>query len=414
MNCFYAAVECLHRPEIRGRPVAVGGHEELRHGIVLAKNLLAKHAGVKTGEALWEARRKCPELVVVPPNYRLYQECSRRARMIYYDYSPCVEPFGLDEAWVDVSGSLHLFGMDADLVCREVSERVKAELGLTVSVGHSWNKVFAKFGSDYRKPDAITHVTRENYRTVVWSAPVQELLYVGPATRRKLHAVGIETIGQLAETDASVMRSLLGKVGEVLRVFARGEDASKVKEFDAAANDVGHVIKSIGNGLTAPHDLVCATDVKALVYLLAESVAQRLRECSLRATVVAVHVRDAGLSSYSRQAALDTATCLTAEIARAAFGLIARAEPLDGTRRLRSLGVRAAGLVRSDAPVQLDVFGDAAHRLDLECLEGAIDALRARFGNRCVRRATAISDEAMAGFDIKADNVIHPVGLFNP
>jgi DNA polymerase-4 len=414
MNCFYAAVECLHRPEIRKYPVVVGGHEELRHGIVLAKNLLAKRAGVKTGEALWEARRKCPALVVIPPSYRLYQDYSRRARMIYYDYSPCVEPFGLDEAWIDVTGSLHLFGGDVDMVCREISERVKAELGLTVSIGASWNKIFAKFGSDYKKPDAITHITCNNYQSIVWRSPVAELLYVGPSTRRKLHTIGIDTIGQLATSDASVMRSLLGKVGETLLVFARGEDRSKVKEFDLDKADVGYEIKSIGNGLTAPHDLVSIQDTKALIYLLAESVAQRLRECSMRTTVIAIHVRDSDLYSYSRQMSLPTSTCLSTEIAQAAFELVAKNEALDGSRRLRSLGVRATGLVRADEPMQLDIFGDRARQIQREDLEHTIDALRARFGNRCVCRAITVADRDMAALDIKADNVIHPVGYFNP
>jgi DNA polymerase-4 len=412
MNCFYAAAECLRRPEIRKYPVVVGGHEELRHGIVLAKNLLAKRAGVKTGEALWEARRKCPGLIVIPPDYRFYQDCSRRARMIYYDYSPLVEPFGLDEAWVDVTGSLRLFGGDVDMVCREISERVKAELGLTVSIGASWNRIFAKFGSDYRKPDAITHITRDNYQNIVWPSPVSELLYVGPSTKRKLHVIGIDTIGQLAAADVPLMRNLFGKVGEVLLTFARGEDSSRVKEFDLDRVDVGYEIKSIGNGLTAPHDLVGVQDTKALIFLLAESVAQRLRECSMRATVITVYVRDSDLCSYSRQMTLDAPTYLSTEVARATFGLVAANEPLDGSRRLRSLGVRASGLMRADVPMQLDIFGNKARQTQMEALDFTIDALRSRFGNRCVRRASAVADEDMAALDIKADNVIHPVGFF--
>lgn len=413
MNCFYAAVECLYRPEIRKYPVAVGGSELSRHGIVLAKNLLAKKAGVKTGEALWEARRKCPGLVVVPPNYRRYQDCSRRARLIYYDYSPCVEPFGLDEAWIDVTGSFHLFGNDVDMVCREISERVKAELGLSVSVGSSWNKIFAKFGSDYKKPDAITHVTRDNYKALVWPSPVGELLYVGAATKRKLRTIGIDTIGQLAQADVVVLRNLLGKVGETLLVFAQGKDRSSVKEFDIDKRDVGYEIKSVGNGLTAPHDLVGVEDTKALVFLLSESVAQRLREIGMRAGVVAISVRDSELNYYSRQTSLAAPTCLTIEIARQAFELIRVSEPLDGSRKLRSLGVRAAALVPASEPMQLDLFGNRARQLQLEKLDCTIDMLRHRFGNRCVRRMSACSDKDMAGLDIKADNVIHPVGYFN-
>jgi DNA polymerase-4 len=181
MNCFYANVECLHHPELRDKPVAVGGREEDRHGIVLAKNQIAKERGVKTGEVLWQAREKCPGLVVLPPDYSLYLRFSRLARAIYYDYTDQVEPFGPDEAWLDVTGSVDLWGGDPYLMADEISERIKAELGVTVSVGVSWNKIFAKFGSDYRKPDAITVVSPDNYRRLVWDAPVRDLLYVGPA-----------------------------------------------------------------------------------------------------------------------------------------------------------------------------------------------------------------------------------------
>ena len=195
MNSFYASVEQAERPELRGKPVVVAGKEELRHGIVLTKSIEAKRYGIKTAEALWQARAKCPDLIVLPPRYKLYRRYSELARAIYYQYTDLVEPFGLDECWLDLTGSLHLHGGDALVVAREISERMKAELGCTVSIGVSWNKIFAKFGSDYKKPDAITCITRDNYRDVVWSAPVRDLLYVGPATERKLHAVGIETIG---------------------------------------------------------------------------------------------------------------------------------------------------------------------------------------------------------------------------
>ena len=234
------------------QPVVVGGDEEARHGIVLAKNLIAKRAGVKTAMALWEARKACPGLVVVPPDYRLYMDVSRRAREIYYDYTDRVEPFGPDEAWLDVTGTRRCLGLSPAEIAREVSERMVAELGISVSVGVSWNKIFAKFGSDYKKPDAVTVITRENYREVVWQAPVRDLLYVGPATERKLHSSGIDTIGQLACASDELLRNRLGKMGFVLRGFARGQDATEVKPYDRDAADVMREIKSYGNGLTAP------------------------------------------------------------------------------------------------------------------------------------------------------------------
>ena len=283
-------------------PLVVGGHEELRHGIVLAKSAQAKAAGVKTGEALWEARAKCPGLVVVPPRYEVYQAYSAMARRIYYQYTDLVEPFGLDEAWLDLTGSLPLLGGDPARTAAEISGRIKAELGCTVSVGVSWNKIFAKFGSDFRKPDAITFITPQNYRCRVWEAPVSELLYVGAATRAKLHSSGIDRIGELACASPELLRRRLGKIGLVLRAFARGEDATPVKPYDQARNEVDRTVKSFGNGLTAPHDIVSASDAKALVYLLSESVAQRLREARFRASTVSIGVRSArDLASYSRQ-----------------------------------------------------------------------------------------------------------------
>ncbi|WP_080803752.1 Y-family DNA polymerase [Arabiibacter massiliensis] len=412
MNAFYASVEQAERPELRGVPLVVGGREETRHGIVLAKSAEAKAAGVKTGEALWEARAKCPGLVTVPPRYDVYQRYSALARRIYYQYTDLVEPFGLDECWLDLTGSLPLLGGDALRTAAEISGRVKAELGCTVSIGVSWNKIFAKFGSDVRKPDAVTAVTPENYRELVWRAPVGELLYVGRATRAKLHSSGIDTIGELACASPELLRRRLGKVGLVLRAFARGEDATPVKAYDPARNEVDRTVKSFGNGLTCSHDIVSPGDAKALIYLLAESVAQRLREARFRASTVSVGVRDArDLSSYGRQTTLHRATNTTGTIARTAWELLAANEPLDEGHPLRGLHVRASSLEPMDAPQQLELPFDARRRM-LEDLDETIDELRRRFGNACVRRGAELVDESLTDLDIKRDNVVHPVGYF--
>lgn len=412
MNAFYASVEQAERPELRGVPLVVGGREETRHGIVLAKSARAKEAGVKTGEALWEARAKCPGLVTVPPRYDVYRRYSELARRIYCQYTDLVEPFGLDECWLDLTGSLPLSGGDALRVAAEISGRVKAELGCTVSIGVSWNKVFAKFGSDLRKPDAVTAITPENYRRLVWDAPVGDLLYVGPATRAKLHSSGIDRIGELACASPELLRRRLGKVGLVLRAFARGEDSTPVSPSDAVRGGGGRPIKSVGNGLTCPHDIDRPEDAKALVYLLAESVAQRLREARLRAFTVAVGVRDArDLASYGRQTTLPRATSATGLIARTAWELLAASEPLDGSHPLRGLHVRASNLEPSDAPQQLDLGFDARQRA-LDDLDEAIDGLRRRFGNACVRRGVELLDESLIDVDVKRDNTVHPVGWF--
>ena len=412
MNAFYASAEQAERPELRGVPLVVGGHEERRHGIVLAKSAQAKAAGIVTGEALWSAREKCPGLVVVPPRYNVYQKYSRLARRIYYQYTDLVEPFGLDEAWLDLTGALALSSRSALDVAREISQRVKDELGCTVSIGVSWNKIFAKFGSDYEKPDAITAVTPENYRGLVWPAPADELLYVGGATRAKLHSSGIDTVGDLACASPELLRRRLGKVGGILRTFARGEDATPVKPYDAARNEVDRVVKSFGNGLTAPHDIACEADARALVWLLAESVAQRLREARFRASTVSIGVRDArDLTSYGRQTTLPRATNVTGQIARTAWELLAGCEPLDEDHPLRGLHVRASNLEPADAPQQLDLGFDARRRM-LEDLDETVDELRRRFGNTCIQRGAELLDETLLGLDVKRDNVVHPVGYF--
>lgn len=414
INCCYAQIECQARPELRGKPVVVGGDEEARHGIVLAKNLIAKRAGVKTAMALWEARKACPGLVVVPPDYRLYMDVSRRAREIYYDYTDRVEPFGPDEAWLDVTGTRRCLGLSPAEIAREVSERMVAELGISVSVGVSWNKIFAKFGSDYKKPDAVTVITRENYREVVWQAPVRDLLYVGPATERKLHSSGIDTIGQLACASDELLRNRLGKMGFVLRSFARGQDATEVKPYDRDAADVMREIKSYGNGLTAPRDICDPQSAKAYVWMLAESVAQRMREGRARARTVSVGARVADdLCTRSRQRKLPVATDVTLEVARAAWGLLRELEPLDASHPLRGIHVRASDLEPADADLQASLFDPMPRRTEMRELDASVDDLRRRYGNKCVVWGAQLVDEGAAGVDAKADNTVHPVSFFH-
>lgn len=414
INCCYAQIECQARPELRGKPVVVGGDEEARHGIVLAKNLIAKRAGVKTAMALWEARKACPGLVVVPPDYRLYMDVSRRAREIYYDYTDRVEPFGPDEAWLDVTGTRRCLGLSPAEIAREVSERMVAELGISVSVGVSWNKIFAKFGSDYKKPDAVTVITRENYREVVWQAPVRDLLYVGPATERKLHSSGIDTIGQLACASDELLRNRLGKMGFVLRGFARGQDATEVKPYDRDAADVMREIKSYGNGLTAPRDICDPQSAKAYVWMLAESVAQRMREGRARARTVSVGARAADdLCTRSRQCKLPVATDVTLEVARAAWGLLRELEPLDASHPLRGIHVRASDLEPADADLQASLFDPLPRRTEMRELDASVDELRRRYGNKCVVWGAQLVDEGAASVDAKADNTVHPVSFFH-
>ena len=411
MNSFYASVEQAENPALKGKPVAVAGKEELRHGIILTKSIEAKKYGVKTAEAIWEARQKCPDLIVLPPNYGLYKRYSSMARRIYYDYTDLVEPFGLDENWLDLTGSLHLHGGNAQMVAGEISERVKAELGLTVSIGIGWDKITAKFGSDYKKPDAITEISRENYEDIFWGAPVRELLYVGDATERKLKEHSIKTIGDLARADDEYLQGRFGKIGFVLRCFARGEDSTPVKTYDTDADDVLRTIKSYGNGLTAPHDITCEHDAKALLYLLAESVAQRLREDFVRATTISIAVRDGKfLTGFTRQTKLREATATTRTVAETAWALLLANQTLDEEHPVRSLAVRASGLVSMHANQQLSLFNEKV--VERERLDFAIDELRRRFGNTSIQRGIELMDESLRDLDIKSDNTVHPVGYF--
>ena len=296
--------------------------------------------------------------------------------------------------------------------CR--SERMVAELGISVSVGVSWNKIFAKFGSDYKKPDAVTVITRENYREVVWQAPVRDLLYVGPATERKLHSSGIDTIGQLACASDELLRNRLGKMGVVLRGFARGQDATEVKPYDRDAADVMREIKSYGNGLTAPRDICDPQSAKAYVWMLAESVAQRMREGRARARTVSVGARAADdLCTRSRQCKLPVATDVTLEVARAAWGLLRELEPLDASHPLRGIHVRASDLEPADADLQASLFDPLTRRTEMRELDASVDDLRRRYGNKCVVWGAQLVDEGAASVDAKADNTVHPVSFFH-
>ena len=405
MNSCYASIECLHHPEIRHLPVAVGGDVEARHGIILAKNELAKRAGVKTGEALWQAKQKCPDLVIVPPHYQLYLRFSRMARAIYAEYTDLIEPFGLDEAWIDVTGS-GVFG-DAVEIAETIRNRVKFELGITVSIGVSFNKIFAKLGSDYKKPDAVTVFGKDDYREKVWPLPVEELLYVGPATTRKLHARCIRTIGDLAQTDPSLLHSWLGKMGYVLHAFANGNDPSPVAPLGEEA-----IIKSIGNSTTTPRDLTCEEDVNIIFYVLAESVAARMRENGFRAKTVQISLRDTDLFSFERQCKLESPSCLASELHDAGMRLLR--DHYRFRKPLRSVGIRGMDLVPIQIAMQLNFFEDPVRREKRERLEVAVDELRRRFGHAAVSRAVTMCDPSLGTINPKDDHTIHPVGYFKP
>lgn len=388
LNSFYASVELLEHPELRHLPVAVCGDPESRHGIILAKNEPAKRFQVKTAETIWQARKKCPDLVLLPAHHGKYREFSQRVNALYQEYTDLVEPFGIDESWLDVTGTLHLFGGDPVALADRLRERLRGELGLTISVGVSFNKVFAKLGSDYKKPDATTCITPENFRRMVWPLPVTDLLYVGRAAGDTLKKFGVTTIGDLARFDREALFQLLGRHGAQLHDYANGLDRSPVAPAGQYTPP-----KSVGNGTTFPRNLQGREEIRSCLVLLSDQVAARLRRHGMKCAGVCLAVRDPDFRDLSRQKRLDAPTCLSGEIARAAMELAE--ECWDMGRPVRALTVTAIYLIpQEEAAAQQDLFaGEAEHRRErLEKLEGTMDAIRAKFGRGAISRASAAGE----------------------
>lgn len=404
INSCYATIEHLHRPELAGKPLAVGGDPQARHGIVLTADYLAKKKGVKTGMALWQAKQVCPDITFVPPNMDLYLRFSRMAHEIYGEYTDLQEPYGIDECWLDVTESRTLKG-DGLTIAKEISSRMKKELGVTVSVGVSFNKIFAKLGSDYKKPDAITTMYKEEFKKKAWKLPASDLLYVGRATNNKLLKYGIHTIGDLANSDADWIQSVFGKMGLILWGFANGYDDSPVKKENTNAP-----IKSIGNGTTTPRDLETDEDVKIVLYNLAESVAVRLRKNGFKCRVVEISIRDNKLISFTRQKKLTNATNITGEIAESAYRLFK--ENYKWFNPIRSLGIRGADLVTDNYWDQLDIFNSALYREKLEKADRAVDDIRSRFGYFSIQRGLMYKDKNLSHLDCESMHVVHPHTYF--
>ena len=401
LNSFYASVELLSHPDLKTRPVAVCGDPASRHGVILAKNEPAKAKGVRTAETIWQARKKCPELILLPAHHEKYRYYSRLAAELYDKYTDLVEPFGIDESWLDVTGTLHLFGGDPKALADRLRAEMKAELGLTISVGVSFNKVFAKLGSDYKKPDATTVITRENFRDIVWPLPVTDLLFVGRASGDLLATHGIHTIGQLAAANREGLVKLLGKNGGQLHDYAAGEDTSPVRPAGEQPPP-----KSVGNGLTFRRDLSGREEIEAGVRLLAERVAFRLRKHAMKATVVHIAVRSPSLKTVSRQKTLTVPTNLYRELAAHAIDLLGGFWRWEAP--VRSLTVTAGGLLpEGEAAEQLDLFvPQSPQRRDRqEKLERTMDQLRARYGKGMVGYAgrRAGTDRILTGTEEKEE-----------
>lgn len=385
LNGFYASVECLYNPDLKDVPMAVSGSVENRHGIILAKNEIAKRFGIKTTDTVWQAKKKCPDIVLVPPHHERYSKYSKIVNKLYERFTDMVEPFGIDESWLDVTGSLHLFGSGketADLI----RETVKNETGLTVSVGVSWNKVFSKLGSDYKKPDATTVISRENYRDIVFPLPVSDLFYAGKAATETLSKLGITTIGQLAVYDKKAVTGLLGKMGAMLHDYANGIDESPV-QFAGEEREA----KSVGNGMTFRRNLTGIEDISTGVLALADTVASRLRQCGLKCTTVQVQIRDPQFKTISRQKKLQKPTCLCKDIGNAAIEIIKSCWEMDAP--IRMLTVTGLNLISDADTGQLSFFEEERNSDKQERIERAVDSIRNKFGRGAIHLGASINND---------------------
>ena len=401
MNSFYASVEMMLDPSLKGKAVAVCGSTEERHGIVLAKSELAKKVGVKTGMVNWEAKQRCPDLIFVPPQYDQYLKYSKLAHQIYYRYTDLVEPFGMDECWLDVSGS-STYGSGME-IAEKIRTACREELGLTVSIGVSYNKIFAKLGSDLKKPDAITEITKENFKEKVWPLPASDLIYVGRATEAKLARYGIHTIGQLAATSPDTLRYWFGVNGLKLWSFANGTDSSRVCQKDFVSP-----VKSIGHGITCTADLVNEDEVFKVMLELAQDVGHRLRVHELAARGVQIYIRGNDLGGMQFQCKLPFKTQLPSEIAHYGFRLFQ--ERFHWTTKVRAVCIRAIDLVPQSEVEQLDLFIDTAKRDKRVRLEDTVEDIRRRFGKKALTYAVLMGDLKMP--DDGRDIVLMPSPMY--
>ena len=379
LNNFFASVSLLFNPTLRSVPVAVCGDTEQRHGIVLAKNEAAKRCGVKTAEAIFEAKAKCPELVILPPMMDKYKEYSEKAHRIYEEYTDMIEPFGIDECWLDVTGSRLLFGSGEE-IADKIRREIKQKLGITVSVGVSFNKVFAKLGSDMKKPDGITVISRENFREKIWRLPISDLLFVGRKTTDRLRSCGICTIGDAAVCSDEMLERLLGKNGLELKRYALGEDNSPVSRQHEKATP-----KSIGRSVTRQQDFKTPDEIWGMFLSLAREISDSLREQGLYAGGVQVHIRNAALSVKEFSRSYPDSVNGAKIIAERGMELLN--EHFGFTEPLRSVGLRAINLRGYQTAIQEDIFGDSEKRETEEKIESSIYELRKKFGSTSITRA---------------------------
>lgn len=387
-NCYFASVEMISHPEYKNVPMAVAGDEEKRHGIILAKNELASKAGVKTAEAIWEAKRKCPDLITIPSHYDLYVSISKKLKAMYTEYTDLVESFGIDECWLDVTD--YCRGKDPVMVADEIRARVRNEFSLTCSVGVSFNKVFAKLGSDYKKPDATTYISEDNYKDIVWPLPVSDLLFAGKKSAARLSEINVRTIGDLANADKDYISDYLGKAGVMLWQYANGNDDSPV-----ARADYERELKSINNSTTTPEDMVTPEQVYGTLHGLCSGTAARLRRRGLEAGGIALYVRDRDLNKYEHQKGLLISTDSAKDLFEAARVLFD--ESYDWHAPIRSIGIKCSKLTKAGSGSQISLFEVQEETQRSRKINDAIDKINSRYGNGTVKNLAELG--GMADYD---------------
>lgn len=388
LNNFYASVECLNKPELKNKPVVVGGSQQDRHGVVLAKNQTAKLLGIKTGMTIQQAKAICPNLIFFLPNFQKYVSYSKRVKNIYKKFTDKLESFGIDECWLDITNSIKLFGSPIE-IAKKIQESVFLETGLTVSIGISYNKAFSKLGSDLKKPNGITIITPENYQNLVWARPIQDLLGVGKQTALKLNQMGIHTIGELAKTNIDLLKNKLGKNGVFLHQKANGNDSDCV--------ECNNICKSIGNSLTYYKDIKTFEEAKSLLILLAESVAARLIEENLGyATIVHLSVTENDLFSYSRQIKIEP-SILANDFLHAAIKLLKPTH--DRRKAIRALGISISGFQKQQ---QSTIFFHTKKRNEL--IQTTIENIRQKFGRTSINRAQILTNSKLVKLNIKDEH----------
>lgn len=399
-HCFAQIMECLD-PALKEIPMAVGGEESKRHGIILAKNLLAKKSGVLTGESLREAKAKCPNLLILPPNYAIFKYYSEKVKDIYREYSDRVESFGIDEAWVDLTHSQELFG-PAEKIIIIIQKRVLEELGLTISVGLSFNKIFAKLASDKIKPSGMVIYSKENYKKEVWNLPVGELLMVGQKSKEQLNSKGIFTIGDIARLGIDNMTHLFGKMGEMLWIFAMGKDTTPV-------NKIGYQeeAKSVGNSLTTSKDISNLQEAILVFEVLTDSVAMRLKDMNQEGNVIQINVRDVDLKGFTRQKKIPYHTNIAKEILEIVIQIFQ--SNYSFKKNIRSVGVSVKGLRNNNLVRQVSLFVDEEKRTEQYEIEKTLDDLRKKYGQNSIGRLSNLMDRELTSFNPKEEHSVFPV-----